>query len=262
MAALSSIIDELTDLVDDLGVLGEERTREFEATHTPTHATHFAVAVKNGAIDIHPVDGDDVVVQAVAKTRHEDDDLDAVTLEFTEEDGLLSLATDVPDDNDGTSIGLDIGLPGSLSLAHVDTKNGKTEVRDVAGDALIETKNGKITVDALEGVLDADAKNGKIRTTDTVVGTITTKNGKVDLDLPAIPDAVTTETKNGKILISVPADTDADFALATKVGAASVEGLTCLVEEESRNAVRGELGAGGPLIDAHTKTGKITLRAR
>jgi|GEM_PF-3010463 len=184
MAALSTIIDELTALASDVGALGDQRTRDLDATHTPTTASQLEVATTNGAIDLHPTEGDELVVDAVAKTRHEDDDLDAVALDIAEADDTLTVTVDIPDTNRGTTVELDVGVPDSLAVALVETKNGKIDVRGVRGDARIEAKNGKISVDDVDGMVDVHAKNGAISISDTYVTSATSKNGRLDLNLP------------------------------------------------------------------------------
>lgn len=262
MAALSTIIDELTALASDIGALGDQRTRELETTHTPETASYLEVSTKSGAIDVHPTEGDDLVVEAVVKTQRKDDDLDAVTLDFTEEGATLSVTVDIPDENRGTSVDLDVGVPDSLDVAQVHSKNGTIDARDVHGDAVLDTKNGKITAKRIEGTIDVHAKNGAITVRDTPIRDVSSKNGKLDLDLTSLSGDTTVETKNGTITIEVPADLDADFTLSAKNGKATVEGLTCLVDESSRSYVTGELGTGGPHLDAHTKNGTVTLRSR
>lgn len=262
MAALSSIIDDLTDIARDLGALGDERTRDLTATHDPETTTAFAVESRNGTIEVHPTDGDAVVVDAVARSRHEDDDLDAVTLDFETTDDTLVLSVAVPDGNRATSVDLDVGVPDALAVTHVVSKNAEVDVRDVHGDTHVETTNGKIRVTDVDGSVTVHARNGAIAVRDTPVRDVASKNGKIDLALPGIDADTTVEAKNGKLTIAVPADADADFDLSATHGTVSVEGLSCLVESESRHHVTGELGAGGPRLDAHTKNGTVTLRAR
>lgn len=262
MTALSSIIDELTELATDAGALGEERTRTVETTYPPTTATGLTVDTRNGAIDVHPTDGDDVVVEALVRSRRADDDLDGVSLDRTETGDILHLAVAVPEENRATSVDLDVGVPDSLTVDRVSSRNGTIHVRDVRGDVLAETKNGTLTIESVDGVVDAHAKNGEITVRDTQVRDVDSKNGTLDLDLSGLEVDATIQSKNGTVAIRVPADTDADFTLAATHGTASVEGLTCLVEESSRRHVSGELGTGGPLLDARTKNGSLQLRAR
>lgn len=260
MAALSSIIDELTDIAKE--AIGDPRTRDIETSHTPADATRFRVATKNGAIDVHPAEGDDLHVDATVETRRDDDDLDAVSLDLTETDDLLTLTVEFPDEDHAMSVDLDIALPDALALDSVETKNGKIAVRDVHGDVRIDTKNGKITVDSVDGTVALHAKNGAITVRDTHVQDVASKNGTIDLHLPGLAADATVEAKNGKLTIAVPADTDADFTLDATTGKADVEGLTCLIDESTRTHVTGEIGTGGPHLDARTKNGSVTLRAR
>lgn len=262
MAPLSSIIDDLADIATEIGVLGEQRTRTWETTHDPDTASNLDVATKNGAITVHPSDGTDLVIQATAKTRHEDDDLESVTLDLELDGDTIRVEPVVPAANDGTMVDLDVGVPASLAVDRVATKNGKIEVRDVHGDALLESKNGKLVVESVAGTVSARAKNGAITIRDTPVDEVATKNGKTEVVLSDIADDVTVQTKNGTIDVAVPADVDADFILDTERGSVSVEGLTHLADESSRSHVAGELGAGGLRIEATAKNGTITLRAR
>lgn len=261
MPSLPSIIDQIADIAESVGAIGPERTRELQETHDPATASSLEVATKNGGIDIHPAEGDELTVDATAKTRHEDDDLDAVSVEIHESGETVSVSTNIPTRANGISVELDVGVPDTLGVAHVVTKNGSVAVRDVTGDTLIETKNGQINVHDVDGTVTVRTKNGAISTSGTRVREATSKNGTLDLELPGLDEAAMFETKNGTIRIAVPRDLDADFSLETKRGRATIEGLTSLVESSSSRHVTGELGAGGPRIDAQTKNGTVTLRA-
>lgn len=260
MPSLPSIIDRIADIAESVGAIGPERTRELSETYDPSTSTQLEVATRNGSIDIHPAEGGELTVDATAKTRHEDDDLDAVSVEISESGETVSVSTGIPENAKGISVELDVGVPDSLAVAHVVTKNGSVAVQDVTGDTLVETKNGKIDVQDVDGTVTVRTKNGVISTTGTRVREAASKNGSLDVELPALDEAATFETKNGTISIAVPRDLDADFSLETKRGLATIEGLTSLVESSSRRHVVGELGVGGPRIDAQTKNGSVNLR--
>lgn len=260
MAPLSSLIDEIAAIAGSVGATGQERTREITETQTPTTATRLTVTTRHGAIDLHPTDGDRLTVDATAKTRRRADDLDAVTIAIDENGEELSVSPEIPADAKNISVALDVGVPASLAVGHVVTKNGKIEARDVDGDARFETKNGKIVVERIRGTVTAETKNGKITVRDTPIRTVASKNGKLTLDLSTLTGAASVETKNGKIAIRVPKDLDADYRLDTERGRATVDGLTTLVDTASKTHVAGELGTGGPLLDARTRNGTVTLR--
>ena len=260
MAPLPSIIDQIADIAESVGAIGPERTREIREAHEPTSASRLRVTTKNGGIDVHPTDGDELTVEATATTRREDDDLDAVSIDIQESGETLSVSASIPRGARGISVDLDVGVPASLAVASVVTKNGSVAVQDVAGDATIETKNGKIDVQHVDGTVTLLTKNGAVSARDTSVREAASKNGTLDVELPRLDEAASFETKNGTISIAVPRDLDADFRLDTSRGTATVEGLTSLVESSSRTHVAGELGVGGPLVDAHTKNGSVTLR--
>lgn len=261
MVSLPSIIDQIADIAESAGAIGPERTRDMTETYDPTTASSLEVATKNGSIDIHPATGEELTVDATAKTRREDDDLDGVSIEVSESGEQVSISANIPDSARGISVDLDVGVPDSLALAHVVTKNGSVAVQDVAGDTLVETKNGKINVRNVDGTVSVVTKNGAISTSDTLVREAASKNGTLDIELPGLEEPATYETKNGTISVAVPRNLDADFSLETKRGRATVEGLTSLVESSSRSHVMGELGVGGPRIDAQTTNGTVTLRA-
>lgn len=260
MVSLPSIIDQIADIAESVGAIGPERTREIHETHDPTSASSLEVATKNGRIDVHPTAGDELTIEAIAKTRREDDDLDAVSVDIDESGDTVSVSTTIPERARGISVDLDVGVPDALGVGHVVTKNGSVTVQDVTGDTLVETKNGKIDVQNVDGTVRLLTKNGAISTTSTRVREAASKNGTLDVALPGLGEPATFETKNGSINIGVPRDLDADFSLDTTRGRATVEGLTSLVESSSRSHVEGELGVGGPRIDAQTKNGTVTLR--
>lgn len=261
MVSLPSIIDQIADIAESVGAIGPERTREISVTHDPTTASRLEVATKNGGIDIHPSDGDELTIEATATTRREDDDLEAVTLDLQESGETVSVSAGIPTNARGISVDLDVGVPASLAVSSVVTKNGPVEVWNVAGDVTVETKNGKIDVQHVDGTVIVRTKNGAISTRGTPVCEAASKNGTLDVELPALPEAASFETKNGTIGIAVPRDLDADFRLDTKRGTATIESLTSLVETSSHTHVAGELGTGGPVIDAHTKNGSVSLHA-
>lgn len=77
------------------------------------------------------------------------------------------------------------GLEGALA---VDTGNGHVSVSDIAGNLTLESSNGDLTGEGLT--------SGRVEAA--------TSNGRVDLGLTAVPDAVEVRTTNGDADVTLP----------------------------------------------------------
>jgi len=244
------------------GALGTERTRELSAARTPETATAVRVETTNGGIDVEPADGDAVTVSATARTTKSGDGLDNVELDIEEDGETLSVAPVLPEGDHGISVSLDVRVPESLGVSHVETENGGIEVRNVAGDARLVTANGGVEAERVDGALSAETTNGRVELTDCRVTDARSTNGRVVLTLDDVTGDVDARTTNGSVTVRVPDDANARFDLSTDLGSVDTENLTCHVETRSRTRLVGELGDGGPTITGRANTGSVTLTSR
>jgi DUF4097 and DUF4098 domain-containing protein YvlB len=147
---------------------------------------------------------------------------------------------------------------------HVSTRVDYTvRVPKWAAVTLVST-NGDLQISGLEGTLDVRTTNGDVSGRSLLGGTtVETTNGAVELDLAQVPErGVSCETTNGSVTIALPRDAKAHLAARVSNGNISVRGLDVAASEQSRRALEGAIGGGGPLIRTQTTNGSIELRGR
>ena len=148
-------------------------------------------------------------------------------------------------------------LDGSVVL---NSSDGDIEVGRIRGDDLnIETSDGDITADAIE------ARQTDIRTSDgdidirAVGGSIraTTSDGDIRVRLAQAGD-VRLRTSDGDITIYAPMSLKAEIDFDGED--LNVDRGFAITGRLTRRRVSGTLNGGGPLIQAGTHDGSITLR--
>ena len=142
------------------------------------------------------------------------------------------------------------------------SSNGSVTIDDVAGDIEVATTNAKVCCAMTCGRLMARSSNGKIELDDHR-GSVdaSTSNGLIRVSMDEIGKAgVQLATSNGRILLELPEDANADVDIRVDNGVIRNDRTLCKATRASNGQVRGQLGAGGPLIKLRTSNGSISLR--
>ena len=142
------------------------------------------------------------------------------------------------------------------------SSNGSVTIDDVVGDIEIATTNAKVCCAVTSGRLLARSSNGKIEL-DQHCGSVdaSTSNGLICVSMDEIGKAgVQLATSNGRIQLELPDDIDADVDIRVDNGVIRNDRTLCKATRAINGQVRGQLGAGGPLIKLRTSNGSISLR--
>jgi len=166
---------------------------------------------------------------------------------------------------------------------HVKSTNGKLALARLTGDYRVETTNGAIELENCSGLQKADTTNGGVRghlkegaievnsTNGTVDITLdnpresrpirlTTTNGSLNLALAEFhSNAVRVETTHGSVNLRLPENTDARLRAETNMASIHNSLPLSSTEESSKHELRGQLGRGGPEIEASTNMGSINI---
>ncbi len=171
---------------------------------------------------------------------------------------------------------------GAVTAAHITarTSDGDIRARRLTGDAEVKTSDGDVRIEAFHGAafsartsdgsitIDAliaressvHSSDGKI-TLRRVEGALEASGSDTDIEVDLFkPDAVSLTTSDGNIVITAPANLPADVRLRGEdVRVASAFNFQGLVKEER---AEGSINGGGPLLEARSSDGSVTLRAR
>lgn len=236
------------------------------ATQSYSLGGYEAVRVdnRNGDVRVEAGDADlDRVTVEIRKRGRSQDALDAVTVEDSVADGLLTLESVYENDFvfATASVRLVVTLPEGISLLAARTANGDVTARDVTGDATLSSGNGDAEAIDVDGYVTVESANGDaIARGTTGIDAGRTANGDVEVEVFALRGDVTLSSGNGNVEAGVGPALDADVELS--VGNGDVESEVDLTDEESsRRSISGRLGDGGPLLRLTSGNGDVRLYA-
>ena len=166
---------------------------------------------------------------------------------------------------------------------HIKSTNGKLALTYLTGDYRAETTNGAIEIENCSGLERADTTNGSVRghlkegaieanstngTVDITVDNpreskaikLTTTNGSLTLALAQFhSNAVRVETTHGSVNLRLPDNTNARLRAETSMASIHNDLPLSSTEESSKHELRGQIGSGGPEIEASTNMGSIHI---
>ncbi|SFG00162.1 hypothetical protein SAMN04488063_1093 [Halopelagius inordinatus] len=241
--------------------LETRRTESFDVS--PDGSDSLAVRNRNGEVAVTSGDGDVVSVEVTKRGFGVDESaLDRVTVEQSVTDGVLRLDAVYPPDVSRITTELAVEMPRSTSLASVETNNGRIEVRDVGGDAVLRSGNGEIDARGVDGYLTLQAGNGSVEARDVAgIDGATVGNGSVDVDVPAIRGDTEIRASNGGVEARIGPDVGAQFEARASNGGVDVSGIDVMDPTVSRTRVTGTVGGGGPSLTLLAENGLVEVRA-
>ena len=130
--------------------------------------------------------------------------------------------------------------------ARLNTSGGGITARRVAGDLVAETSGGSIDVDGVGGTVKAHTSGGPVRAAFSAGngggGSLSTSGGGITVKIdPTVALDIDAHTSGGRVTVDLPITTRGSF---------------------QRNAVRGELNGGGPLLKLRSSGGSIRIESR
>jgi DUF4097 and DUF4098 domain-containing protein YvlB len=222
-------------------------TKEFNQTYPLQPGGSFELQNVNGTVDVQGWDRDTIEIHAVKTAKHNESDLDLVSIDVDAKPGVVSVATRYPQ-NEGVEVAVEytVRVPHGAHVEHVGTVNGTLRVTGIERVEDLRTVNGNIEVFEAGGAVHA-------RTT----------NGNVHLELLHVQDkdGAIAETTNGSLLLAVPADTHADLETKCLNGNFFSELPVAFESTLKPREMHGRLGRGGAPIRLHTVNGGIRLVA-
>lgn len=161
---------------------------------------------------------------------------------------------------------------GKLLLTHltgdyrVTTTNGSIEWEECSGDERAETTNGSVRGRLKSGSIEAESTNGSVdllveQPSDRKPIRVSTTNGSVTLALAQYSgNPIKAETTHGTVNLRLPGNTNARLNAETSMASVSNELQLSSTEELSKHHLRGQLGNGGPEIEAISSMGSIRIQ--
>jgi DUF4097 and DUF4098 domain-containing protein YvlB len=239
-----------------------EKTEEFRETYEVSPGTQLKVINVNGDICLENWDKAYVEVHAVKKTNHDRDELAKVRVDVVTGEAM-EIQTEYLEKNARVSVNYQIRIPEGVMVQKISTSNGDIELKGTMGDTEVMTSNGDIDLRDIAGTVQVHTSNGgiDIRGT-TAIFEAKTSNGHIRAEIQNMPEGGTDiATSNGSIELYIDDMLNADVSGATSMGEVSVKDLDLgsrfTARTGSSTVLKGKIGKGGALIDAHTSNGSI-----
>ena len=232
------------------------------STRSYSVGAYDAVAVdnRNGDVRVEPATSDREEVEVeIRKRGRSQDALDAVGVEDTVEDGVLTLESAYENRLSNVSVRLVVLLPDGISLASAATANGDVVAENVPGDASLSSANGDAEAVDVDGYVAVSSANGDaIARGTTGIAGASTANGEVDVEVFALRGDVDLSSGNGDVEAGVAPDLDAEVELSVGNGDIEEE-VEFTRRRSSPNRVEGRLGEGGPTLSCSSGNGDVRL---
>jgi hypothetical protein len=163
---------------------------------------------------------------------------------------------------EATSTNGSIKLKGTRGPSGLRTTNGEIEVENVEGNIEARTANGGVKIENAKGFVTATTTNGKIIVKSEGIKELRTTNGNIEADIKKAKEEDTDiSTTNGSITIGLPGSLNSVLELSTTNGRIDLDDITLEVISQHKNKyIKGNIGKGGPKINASTTNGSISIR--
>jgi hypothetical protein len=209
-------------------------------------STNYINPGSNGSIRVHGWANSDVLVRACIQTAAPSDS-EARTLasQVTITRGPGSIEPSGPPNADRQywSVSYEVWVPNKANL-DMKANNGSIAVGDVAGQIRFQTQNGSVRLSAVAGDVDGSTVNGSLSI--DLVGSGWNGTG------------LRAETTNGSVRMSLPQNFSAQVQVSTVNGRLNVD-FPVTVSGEIGKTMSFQLGSGGPLVEAKTRNGSVTI---
>jgi DUF4097 and DUF4098 domain-containing protein YvlB len=233
----------------------------------PSRPSNVKVSLITGGITVKAHEGKDIIVEAHARNRDEDDDdhsgpkrlsIASTGLNVEEENNQVNIGTESPN----RAVDLVVQVPVHTSLHLRAVNDGDITVSGVDGELDIDDVNGSVTLTNIAGSAVAHALNGKLTASFTRINqkpmAFSSLNGDVDVTFPADLKAnVSLRSDNGDVF------SDFDVKMLPQASQPVVEdGRTHggKYKVKMDKTVRGTINGGGPEMQFTNFNGQIYIR--
>ncbi|PWN07683.1 DUF4097 family beta strand repeat-containing protein [Rhodohalobacter mucosus] len=177
---------------------------------------------------------------------------------------------------DGRTSGGSVSAENLSNALNLRTSGGSVNASNISGNAELRTSGGSINLENINGTLSAGTSGGSIRASNlTGMAELSTSGGSIRLDGIAarisartsggsiraefidFSDDIELRTSGGNINIDLPQRNNYDLELRGSRVDMQLRNFTGEVE---RNYIKGVIGEGGPLLNARTSGGSVTVR--
>ncbi|MBN2619705.1 hypothetical protein JXB22_01340 [candidate division WOR-3 bacterium] len=214
----------------------------------------------NGKISIKAVEGDEIIIDIVKRTKKDQTELGKVTVDVTSGE-TFKIETKYLKENADVSVDITLQVPANIIEAFIENVNGAIDIEGISVELNIENANGDITVIATRGTVEVELANGDVRVEgDAVIQEIDLANGDITAEIRAVPDdGAQFEVANGEIKIYILESLNADIEAGTVMGDIDVHDLMVNFSTRRKNSIKGKINDGGPLIEIGAVNGEINL---
>ncbi len=252
-------------------------TRDFHDAFQPKKGANLNVYNTNGFVRIEEWDNDYIDINAVLKTRKEEDEFDKLQIEIFAKDGC-TVTTKLLEKNVCVTVNYTIKVPDTVMLNNIETTNGRLDIENCRGNLNAGTTNGSIEVCNFIGNVDAESTNGRLTINNIdgkvslgtsngsirVIGspgmtTAHTSNGTIKVEMAKLDDNLTLSSSNASIKLYLDKKIKADVEARTSNASIKVNNINITTEKLTDNYLRGKIGKGGKKITLTTSNGSITL---
>jgi hypothetical protein len=208
--------------------------------------TDYVNPGQNGSIRVHGWTNSDVLVRAcvhtAAPTEAEARGL-VSQISIANGPGRIEPSGPSVSDESHWDVSYELWVPVSSNL-DLRAHNGSITVSDVKGQTRFHTENGSVHLNGVAGDVDGSTTNGSVSIELAGAGW----NGR----------GLRAETTNGSVHLVIPENFSAQVEASTVNGKLKVDFPVTVSGEIGRNA-RFQVGSGGPLVEAKTVNGSVTI---
>jgi hypothetical protein len=231
-----------------------------------------------GNVDVRPSDSDAVIVDVKKTVRASNkEEADRLSSEFTfriVNDGAtvrIASSQDPSEAGGRRAIGrqrfkssLTVLVP-RTSAVHVDNRNGRINIKDLAGNQNVTNRYGEVEVNNVSADVQVANSFGNINVQDaTGAVTVNCRYGSAHVDFQTPPQKdISLSVEFGEIRLRLPPDSS--FGLEARSAFGDVRSDFGSFSEDRRDrererVTRGQVGNGGPQIKVQTRFGDIRLQ--
>jgi len=235
-------------------------TAEMSETYRIGSGTELEVNNINGDITIERIDGNNIIIDIVKKTKKDRTELEKVTVDITSGETFV-VKTRYLEDNVDVSVDIALKVPDNIMEVAIENVNGTIDIEGITAEINIDNANGDITVTEVNGTVEVDLANGDVRIEgDAIIEDVELANGSISAEVRALAeDGAQFELANGTIRIYILESLNADIEARIVMGNLKVHDLSIDYTKQKSNSIEGTLNDGGPLIEIGAATGNISI---
>lgn len=243
------------------GCFGPQSTDYFNEEYEVNENTVLRVTTINGQIEINTYDGETVLVNAIKKSSHGQEELDKIEIIVIESEDALDIEAKyfgqkltIP------SVDMNIKVPKNVTVDSVTTSNGAIQISGIKGDVIAKSSNGAIIIEDVDGYVSATTSNGRIEVKGTTgIKDLKSSNLGINAEVYDFKENVTISTSNGGITVYINTSLNANIDMTTSNGQISIKEVILNYITSEEKHIEGILGDGGNTLDIHTSNGNINL---